>query len=164
MTTANGRNIMRITALVAATALTLTLTACGQDEPMDDAMTDKPSMTDDKMGDDMAKDDAMTDKMGDRREGTFAGLNGKSVAGTVTIADGKVELTGFSSDEGPDLHVYLANGSDSAAVTAGKSLGEVTPDDATQTFELDGVDPADYDTVVIHCDKARAVFGAAKLS
>lgn len=156
---------MRITALVATAALALTLTACGQDEPMDDAMKDAaPSMTDDKMGDDMAKDDAMADKMRDTREGTLAGLNGKNVAGTVTIADGKVELTGFSSDDAPDLHVYLANGSDSAAVMAGKSLGEVTPDDSTQTFELNGVDPADYDTVVIHCDKAKAVYGAAKLS
>jgi len=154
---------MRITALVAATALALTLTACGQDEPMD-SMNDAPSMTDEKMGDDMAKDDAMTDKMGDAREGTLAGLNGKNVEGTVTIADGKVEVTGFSSDEAPDLHLYLANGSDSAAVMAGTSLGEVTPDDATQTFDLNGVDPADYDTVVIHCDKAKAVYGAAQLS
>ena len=155
---------MRITALVAATALAFTLTACGQDDPMDDAMNDAPSMTDDKIGDGMAKDDAMTDRMGDAREGTLAGLNGKNVEGTVTIVDGKVELTGFSSDEAPDLHLYLANGNDSAAVMAGMSLGEVTPDDATQTFELDGVDPADYDTVVIHCDKAKAVYGAAQLS
>jgi hypothetical protein len=114
---------------------------------------------------DHMKDDGMDDgAMGDAREGAFAGLNGKKVAGTATVADGKVTLTGFSSDEGPDLHLYLAKGSDEAAVTAGTRLGKVAYDDASQTFELTGVDAADYDTVVVHCDKAKAVFGAAELS
>jgi len=152
---------MRITALVGATALAFTLTACGQstDEPMKDGpMKDgSSSMTD-------HKDDAMGDAMGDARAGTFAGLNGKKVAGTAKVADGKLVLSGFSSDEGPDLHLYLAKGSDEAAVAAGTSLGKVAYDDASQTFELEGVDAADYDTVVVHCDKAKAVFGAAELS
>lgn len=151
---------MRITAWVGATALAVTLTACGQstDDSMDDAMKDSPSMTDDM------KDDSMGDAMGGAREGTFAGLNGKKVAGTAKVADGKVVLSGFSSDEGPDLHLYLAKGSDEAAVAAGTSLGKVSYDDASQSFALEGVDAADYDTVVVHCDKAKAVFGAAELS
>lgn len=142
---------MRITALVGATALAFTLTACGQadDAPMKDSM---PSSS---MSDDMTTDAA---------PGMFGGLNGKKVAGEVTIADGKLELSGFSSDFGPDLHVYLTNGNDSAAVAAGVSVGKVVPDDASQVFELGDVDPAEYDTVVIHCDKAKAVFGAATLS
>jgi hypothetical protein len=154
---------MRITAWVGAAALAVSLTACGQstddsmDDAMDDAMKDSPSMTD------HMEDGSMDDAMGDAREGTFEGLNGKKVAGTVTVADGKVELTGFSSDEGPDLHLYLAKGSDSADVVAGTRLGKVAYDDATQTFELEGAD-ADYDTVVVHCDKAKVVFGAAELS
>ena len=157
---------MRITALVATATLAVALTACGQseDDPMDGAMTGStPSMSDD-----MTKDDAMGDDMaGDMkgaRKGSFEGVSGKTVTGAVAIADGKVQLTGFSSDQAPDLHLYLANGSDHAAVMAGRSLGEVNPADATQSFALDGVDPADYDTVVIHCDKAKAVYGAAKLS
>ena len=154
---------MRITALVGASALAFTLAACGQstDEPMDDPMKDSTSAS--PMSDDM-KDDSMGDAKTDAREGTFSGLNGKKVAGTVTVADGKVELSGFSSDEGPDLHLYLTKGSDAAAVAAGTSLGKVAYDDASQTFELDGVNVADYDTVVVHCDKAKAVFGAAELS
>jgi hypothetical protein len=114
---------------------------------------------------DMAKDDmAKGDAMGAALSGTFAGLNGKKVAGTVKVADGKVVLSGFSSDEGPDLHLYLAKGDDEADVMAGKSLGKVSYDTAAQTFELNGVDAAGYDTVVVHCDKAKAVFGAAELS
>lgn len=154
---------MRITALVGATALALSLTACGQakDEPMEhEPMKDgSSSMSDHDMGD-------MSDKkdMGASRSGSFEGLNGKKVAGTVKVADGKVTLSGFSSDEGPDLYLYLAKGSDEADVAAGKSLGKVSYDEASQTFELDGVDAADYDTVVVHCDKAKAVFGAAELS
>jgi hypothetical protein len=153
---------MRITALVGATALAFTLTACGQStedpagSPMNDgAMKDGSSSMTDHM-----KDDAM----GATREGTFEGLNGKKVAGTVKVANGEVQLSGFSSDEGPDLHLYLAKGSDEAAVMAGATLGKVAYDDASQTFDLEGVDAADYDTVVVHCDKAKAVFGAAELS
>ena len=155
---------MRITAWVGATALAFTLTACGQstEDPVgsankDGAMKDEApssSMTDD------IKDDAMSAA----RKGTFKGLNGKKVAGTVKVADGKVELSGFSSDEGPDLYLYLAKGSDEAAVMAGATLGKVDYDGASQTFDLKGVDAADYDTVVVHCDKAKAVFGAAELS
>jgi hypothetical protein len=163
---------MRITALVGATALTLSLTACGQakDEPVEhEPMSDGSSAMSDR---DMGKSDSMGDMsdmsdMHDRgttREGTFSGANGKKVAGTVKVSDGKLTLSGFSSDEGPDLHLYLAKGSDEAAVTAGTSLGEVSYNKASQTFDLKGIDAADYDTVVVHCDKAKAVFGAAELS
>jgi hypothetical protein len=153
---------MRISAVVGATALAFTLTACGQstEEPTDGGMKD--SMPSSAMTDHMS-DDSMG-AMSEERKGTFEGLNGKKVAGMVKVADGKVILSGFSSDEGPDLHLYLAKGSDEADVMAGKSLGKVSYDTASQSFELSGVDPDGYDTVVVHCDKAKAVFGAAELS
>ncbi|MFJ9246789.1 DM13 domain-containing protein [Streptomyces sp. NPDC101776] len=94
----------------------------------------------------------------------FAGLNGKKVTGSAQVSGSDVTLSGFTSDEGPDLHVYLTNGTDEAAVSAGKQLGAVKFDKASQMFALSGVDAAGYTTVVIHCDKAKAVFGAAKLS
>jgi len=99
-----------------------------------------------------------------RRTGTFEGLNDKHVAGTVTVADGQITLSGFSSDQGPDLHIYLTNGTDENAVTAGKELGTIAFDKASQTFSAGGVDVSKYNTVVIHCDKAKAVFGAATLT
>jgi len=97
------------------------------------------------------------------RAGTFSGLNDKTVAGSVEVTDTEVTLSGFSSDEGPDLHVYLTNGTDEAAVAAGAEIDKVAFDQASQSFALDGTDATGYDTVVIHCDKAKAVFGAAAL-
>ena len=99
---------------------------------------------------------------GESREGAFEGLNGKKVAGTATVSGTTVDLRGFSSDEGPDLHLYLTNGTDEKAVSAGVELGEVSFDTKTQSFDVG--DAADYTYVVVHCDKAKAVFGAAKLS
>ncbi|WP_394941101.1 DM13 domain-containing protein [Psychromicrobium sp. YIM B11713] len=98
------------------------------------------------------------------RMGMFNGLNGKKVSGTVKVTGSEITLTGFSSDEGPDLHVYLTNGSDEAAVTAGKEISSVAFDKASQNFTVSGIDAGSYTTVVIHCDKAKAVFGAASLS
>ncbi len=98
------------------------------------------------------------------RVGTFTGLNDKHVSGTATVTAGTVVLTGFSSDAGPDLHIYLTDGTEESAVSAGKELGGVASDKASQTFTVSGADAAKYTHVVIHCDKAKAVFGAASLS
>ncbi|MFD7026233.1 DM13 domain-containing protein [Promicromonospora sukumoe] len=153
---------MRKTALAGATILTATLllTACGTaDDGAGDAMSDQPSSSQEQSGD-MATDDMAAEP----RTGTFEGLNDKSVAGTVEVSGSEIVLSGYSSDEGPDLHVYLTNGTDEAAVAAGTEIDVVAFDEASQTFALDGVDVAGYDTVVIHCDKAKAVFGAAALA
>lgn len=154
---------MRKTALASAAVLTATLllTGCGADDGgSGDAMSDQTSSSQEQsedMGDDMADDMAA-------RTGTFEGLNDKVVAGTVEVSATEVVLSDYSSDEGPDLHVYLTNGTDEAAVAAGTEIDVVAFDEASQTFALDGVDVAGYDTVVIHCDKAKAVFGAAALA
>jgi hypothetical protein len=51
-----------------------------------------------------------------------------------------------------------------SCVAAGKELGTVTFDKASQTFSTNGADASKYTTVVIHCDKAKAVFGDATLT
>ena len=149
---------MRKTALAAAAALTLALalSACSAPAATEDA-TPSSSSSSPSAGDGTAM--TMTDMTG-----TFMGLNDKKVSGTVTVTDTEVALSDFSSDEGPDLHVYLTNGTDEAAVSAGMLVDAVSFDTATQTFVLDGVDTSKYTYVVIHCDKAKAVFGAAELS
>lgn len=129
------------------------LTACSTSTNSAGPSTQSPAMT-----------SAMTQGMSKARTGTFEGLNDKHVAGAVKIADGQVALSDFSTDPGPDLHVYLTNGTDENAVSAGKALGAVALDKPTQTFSTAGVDPSQYTTVVIHCDKAKAVFGAAALT
>lgn len=132
----------------AASALALALGACSTPAP---SPAPAPSMTASQASTVM-------------RTGTFAGLNQKKVAGTVTVNGSTITLSGYSSDEGPDLHIYLANGTDEAAVSAGKQISAVAFNQASQTFQLSGVDAAMYTNVVIHCDKAKAVFGAATLS
>lgn len=140
-------------------ALSLALTACSADDMSGDAMTDESSASSEM------QDDEMADEMADEaRSGEFEGLNDKAVSGSVEVSATEVALSGFSSDEGPDLHVYLTNGSDEAAVESGVEIDIIAFDEASQTFALDGVEVGDYDTVVIHCDKAKAVFGAATLA
>lgn len=97
--------------------------------------------------------------------GTFSGLNGKSVAGSVTITGNTIMLSGFSSDQGPDLHLYLANGTSESATTAGVEIARVSWNTTSQTFTIpSGTDASMYTDLVEHCDKALAVFGAAPLS
>lgn len=137
--------------LLGAGALSLTafLAACSSDEPMGD----------EPMGDEPMDGSAMA-----MSEGTFQGANGKAVAGTATIEDDTLTLTEFSSDEGPDLHLYLTSGDDEGAIAEGMELGTVAWDEAEQTFPLEGADVSGFDHVVVHCDKAKAVFGSAPLS
>ena len=63
------------------------------------------------------------------QRGPSHGTHDKHVAGTGPAkADAQLVLSGFSSDAGPDLHIYLANGSDENAVAAGKEIGNVAFD------------------------------------
>ena len=150
---------MRLSALassgLAMVAAAVTLTACSGSTPSE-STSPAPQATSAAAAASPGSSAAHT--------GTFKGDNGKHVAGTVNISDGKVVLAGFSSDAGPDLHIYLTNGATESGVSAGKQLGAIAYDQASQTFSLAGVDPSRYNTVVIHCDKAKAVFGDASLS
>lgn len=170
---------MRRTALVstAILAASLLLTACGTEDTSGDSVSDEPTssqtdampddavpdeeMTDDATPDEETPDDEMTAEV---RSGVFEGLGDKSVTGSVDVSAAEIVLSEFSSDDAPDLHVYLANGSGLADVEAGVEIDAIDVNGTTQTFALDGVDVADYDTVVIHCVKAKAVYGAASLA
>ena len=57
-------------------------------------------------------------------------------------------------------HTFMAA---DALTAAGKELGMVASDTASQTFDVGGVDTSMYDTVLINCDKAKEAFGAAAL-
>ncbi|WP_286150188.1 DM13 domain-containing protein [Mycobacterium sp. ST-F2] len=142
----------------AAAVFALTLTACGANE-MKSAGSSSPASA--------AMTSAMTSAAmtpsATTRMGEFTGLNGKHVAGAAKVTGGNLEFSNFTSDEGPDLHVYLTKGSTESDVAAGKQISAIKYDQATQSFPLTGIDTAGYTTVVIHCDKAKAVFGAASL-
>lgn len=151
---------MRKIAFAATTAVTLALAlaACSSPAATEDT---KPSSSASQSAD---SGTSTTEMKMSEKTGTFMGLNEKNVSGTVTVTHDEIALSGFSSDEGPDLHVYLTNGTDEAAISAGMLVDAVSFDTATQTFALDGIDTSEYSYVVIHCDKAKAVFGAAELS
>ncbi|SLB14442.1 DM13 domain-containing protein [Mycobacteroides abscessus] len=97
------------------------------------------------------------------RSGMFEGLNGKHVGGKVTVTGSTLEFSNFSSDEGPDLRAYLTTGTTEADVVAGMPVAAITFNQASQTYPLKGADTRTYTTAVIHCDKAKVVFGAASL-
>ena len=149
----------------------LTLAACSAEDPgaggpAGESSQESPQAQTDEsqMPDETADDETADETVAQPRSGEFEGLVGKTVTGSVEVSATEIVLSEFSSDEAPDLHVYLANGSDLADVTAGVEIDVVAFDEASQTFTLDGVDVADYDTVVIHCVKAKAVYGAAPLA
>ncbi|WP_274652759.1 DM13 domain-containing protein [Paenibacillus humicola] len=92
--------------------------------------------------------------------GSFEGQNEMKAAGTATIENGQLKLSGFSVSEGPDLHVYLAKGDDAAN---GMEFGKINLKSADQTFDVSKADLSKYDTVLIYCQKAHVIFGKAAL-
>src|SRR5271156_871081 len=126
---------MRSMALKGAAVITmaLSLAACGSSKEASSGPA--MSQTTSAMSESMSPPAAST------RTGTFAGANDKHVAGTVAVTGSQIVLSGFSSDAGPDLHIYLTNGADENAVAAGKEVGNVAFDKAPQTFSTNGVDP-----------------------
>jgi hypothetical protein len=156
---------MRKTAFAgtAILAVSLMLTACGTvDDASDGPASEETTATEPQAEE--TTDESAEEPTAEARSGDFEGLNDKSVAGSVEVTGTEVVFSGFTSDEGPDLHVYLTNGTEAADVAAGVEVDLIDFAAESQTFELDGVDVAGYDTVVIHCDKAKAVFGAAPLA
>lgn len=148
---------MKAAILTVALGSTLTLAACGgadtssKDDKMDD---NKTAMTDKK--DSMMKANAKISSMA-----MLSGEGQHKVSGNVTIKDNKLMLTDFVTDEGSDLHVYLAKGND---VKNGVEVSKIDLKDKTQTFDVSDKDLTKYDTVMIYCEKAHEVFGSGALS
>ena len=89
------------------------------------------------------------------------------------IGDGKrdLRLTDFTTSNGPDVHVLLAQSTDqnlTKEFVRGDldrvELGLLKANRGDQNYDLpDSVDLQKYDSVVIYCERFRAVFGVAKL-
>jgi hypothetical protein len=87
--------------------------------------------------------------------------------------DGKrdLRLSDFTTSNGPDVHVVLAQSSDgNLQQTFVKGdlnrieLGLLKANQGDQNYGLpDSADPSRYDAVVIYCERFHAVFGVAKL-
>ena len=77
---------------------------------------------------------------------------------------GVVTFTDFETDNGPDLNVYLVNGS-TGDVSDYIDLGDLKGNVGEQNFEIpEGVDLSVYDTVWIWCVRFSSGFGSAELA
>ncbi|HLF68432.1 MAG TPA: DM13 domain-containing protein [Gaiellaceae bacterium] len=101
-------------------------------------------------------------------EGTFVELAHatEGVARVVETPSGRVlTLTGFRTDPGPDLYVYVVPGHvDGASVDGGRRIARLKGNVGNQQYDL----PADLDleaggTVVVWCRAFSVGFGAARL-
>jgi Electron transfer DM13 len=104
--------------------------------------------------------------------GSFVSLD-HATSGTVRVlglADGRrfVRLEGFTTENGPDLYVYLsanpAGGPEAAFDDAYRNLGRLQGNIGDQNYEI----PTDlaldgYASVVVWCDRFDSAFGAADL-
>lgn len=81
-----------------------------------------------------------------------------------------LRLEGFSTSDGPDVHVWLSDAKADAAEGAyddGRyvKLGKLKATDGNQNYEIPaGTDLAGLSSVVIWCDRFNVAFGAAPLA
>ncbi|MBC7807140.1 MAG: DM13 domain-containing protein [Akkermansiaceae bacterium] len=164
--------IKHITTLaVAFTALTaLSGSSVFAQDKMGDKMSPAPSAMGSKMADKMgAKESAIKVTIGKFHKVAH------NTKGTATIYENpngtrELRLTGFSTAEGPAVHVYLVAAEDvttDAAVTkAGYiDLGPLQKGKSSQTFKVPAkIDLWKYLAVTIWCDKFDVNFGTAPLT
>jgi hypothetical protein len=82
-----------------------------------------------------------------------------------------LRLTDFTTSNGPDVHVVLAQSSDTSLkqdFVKGRlddvELGLLKANQGDQNYDLpDSADVNKYDVVVIYCERFHAIFGVAKL-
>jgi hypothetical protein len=102
--------------------------------------------------------------------------NAHQTSGRATIyktTDGKqyLRLTDFSTSNGPDVHVLLAQSDDESLkqeIVKGQldsvELGPLKGNQGDQNYDLPvSVDLQKYNEAVIYCERFHAVFGVAKL-
>ena len=87
--------------------------------------------------------------------------------------DGKraLRLTNFTTSNGPDVHVVLAQSADANLnqdIVKGEldrvEVGQLKANEGDQNYALpESADLNKYDAVVIYCERFHAVFGVAKL-
>ena len=98
------------------------------------------------------------------KSGALVGI-GHSVSGTAALFDsvGKkiLLLDPFSSQNGPDLKVYLSKDQNASSYI---SLGKLKSTSGKQSYAVPG-NPVvtDYNYVLIWCEQFSVVFGSAKL-
>jgi len=117
-------------------------------------------------GNDKMMDNSMDASMDAPMDGMLAGSDGHHAAGRVALDMGMgnktvLTLSDISVDKVPDGHVYLTKGGDRMH---GVELGRLNQFSGTVSFAVPpGVNPDDFDTVVIWCKKFNVEIGRATL-
>jgi hypothetical protein len=98
------------------------------------------------------------------KQGELAGI-GHTVSGTVKVYDdsGKkvVVLEPFSSQNGPDLKVYLSTDQNASQYV---NLGDLKSTTGKQSYDVSGMPDLDqYKFVLIWCQEFSVLFGKAEL-
>ena len=100
--------------------------------------------------------------------GTFKGLNGYNVSGSVSLITNSDDTFGvklgddFRAQSGPGLYVYLAN---SEANENGIELGKLTSNSGSSTYSVpNNIDATTFSHVIILCKPFNIPFGAAALN
>jgi electron transfer DM13 len=106
-----------------------------------------------------------------RLEGKVHQTNGRATI--YETSDGKqyLRLTDFTTSNGPDVHVVLAQGDDKSLtqeIVQGQfdriELGSLKGNQGDQNYDLPApVDLSRYNAVTIYCERFHAVFGVARL-
>ncbi len=102
--------------------------------------------------------------MDGKATGTLAGAGGHNASGTAAIVKDKngnavLTMTDVRVDRVPDGWVHLAKGGD---YTKGVKLGKMTTFSGTVDYPIPGgVNPQEYDSVVIGCHKFDVEIGRA---
>jgi hypothetical protein len=91
--------------------------------------------------------------------GTFNGVEGERVRGSVEVTETAVKLSAnFNTTSGPDLYVYLGNDNPT------KIIAVLKKNKGSQTYALpEGIDLSKYSSVFIHCKKYNHTFGKASI-
>ncbi|MEL6505898.1 MAG: DM13 domain-containing protein [Pseudomonadota bacterium] len=92
------------------------------------------------------------------KKGTFKSQGRYSVRGSVTVSEnGTIRLSGFRTSSGPDLYVYVGNGSPS------RRIAKLRANSGTQTYKISPALAKSISSVHIHCKRFSSTFGTARV-
>ncbi|MEL6947987.1 MAG: DM13 domain-containing protein [Pseudomonadota bacterium] len=95
------------------------------------------------------------------KNGSFRSVGKYSVSGSVKVAisgsTASITLSGFRTTSGPDLYVYVGNGSPS------RRIAKLRRNSGTQSYSLPASVAKGISSVHIFCKRFRSTFGTARV-
>ncbi len=92
------------------------------------------------------------------KSGSFTSKGRYKVSGSVKVSSGgKINISGFSTTPGPDLYIYVGNGSPSTLVAKLKKTK------GSQSYSIPANLVGKISTVHVHCKRYNKLFGTAKV-